>query len=313
MRMFVVLSNTKVAEIPGISAAGATTELIKYTPPADAEYIFYGKPKCIDAIPVDPDGHPTPAIITKASRELAKFPLVVVRAGSIIAPSLPHIFASDKPGGDIRYEDGSPEHEKLVEYGAMLAEEFKNEEIVVGESLPGGTTTALAVLRALGYDNARVSSAFRDNPVDLKEKVVSIALKRCRDAKGCGDPMISFVSGMVCGHGNVILAGGTQMLAVAAVAKDMGCKPKLIATTKYIIRDESANFAEIAREIGVDYYAANLDFSRSRYKGLRDYEIGHVKEGVGAGGSVYIAEKMGFSAEDVVRKTEELYSMLVED
>ena len=309
--MLVVISNTKVAEIPGISAAGATLDLIKYTPPADIEYIFYGKPKCIDAIPVTPQGHPTPAIITKASKELAKFPLIAVRVGSILPPQLPHIHVSSVPGGDIRYEDGSPEHDKLVEYGAMLGEELREYRLVVGESVPGGTTTALAVLRALGYENARVSSAFKDNPVELKEKVVEMALRRGKGPKECGDPMLSFTTGLVIGHRNLILAGGTQMLAVAAMAKEYGYKPKMIATTKFVVNDKSANFVEMTREIGIEYYSTNLNLAKSKYKGLREYEDGYVKEGVGAGGSVYIAEKMGIDNEKILNKIDELYERLI--
>ncbi len=309
--MTVVISNTRVAEIPGISAAGANTELIKYTPPADIEYIFYGMPKCIDAIPVTPEGHPTPAIITKAVKEILNFPLIPIRAGSILPPQVPHIFASSKPGGDIRFEDGSPEHEELMEKGMILGEELKDFDLVIGESIPGGTTTALAVLKSLGYD-ARTSSAFKDNPVSIKERVVEMALKRGKGAKCCGDPMLSFVAGMVMGHGNAILGGGTQMLAVAAIAKEEGYKPKVIATTKYIVLDKSANFVEMAKELGVDYHISNLDLSKSRYKGLREYEIGYVKEGVGAGGSLYMAEKMGIGLNEVTRKIEELYRRLVE-
>ena len=36
--------------------------------------------------------------------------------------------------------------------------------LVIGESIPGGTTTALAVLKALGFD-AKVSSSIPNNPM----------------------------------------------------------------------------------------------------------------------------------------------------
>jgi NaMN:DMB phosphoribosyltransferase len=58
------LSYTETATIPGLTIAGANTELTKFTPAADAEYIHFGKCKCIDSIPATPDGKPTPAIIT---------------------------------------------------------------------------------------------------------------------------------------------------------------------------------------------------------------------------------------------------------
>ena len=46
--------------------------------------------------------------------------------------------------------------------GALLSQ--YSDLLVIGECVPGGTTTALCVLRALGY-SASVSSSFVDNPV----------------------------------------------------------------------------------------------------------------------------------------------------
>jgi len=86
MMFILTIGNTAVSRIKGITAAGGNEELIKFTPPADAEYLFYDRPRCINSIPVTPSGNPTPAIITKADRELVKFPVLVVRVGSIAEP-----------------------------------------------------------------------------------------------------------------------------------------------------------------------------------------------------------------------------------
>ena len=75
------ISYTETATIPGLTIAGANTELIKFTPAADAEYIYFGKCKCIDTIPATPDGKPTPAIITKTALELANIPITVIDCG----------------------------------------------------------------------------------------------------------------------------------------------------------------------------------------------------------------------------------------
>ncbi|MDQ4073548.1 MAG: phosphoribosyltransferase, partial [Thermoproteota archaeon] len=77
------LSYTETASIPGLSVAGANTELIKFTPPADAEYLQYGKCKCIKTVPATPDGKPTPALITKTAIETADIPMMVIDSGSI--------------------------------------------------------------------------------------------------------------------------------------------------------------------------------------------------------------------------------------
>ena len=66
--------------------------------------------------------------------------------------------------------------------------------VVLGESLPGGTTTALAVLRGFGLD-CNVSSSMQNNPLDLKNKIVSDALKRKKS-----DPEITDITEINRGH-----------------------------------------------------------------------------------------------------------------
>ena len=324
-----VLGNTEISTVPGISVAGATPELTKLTPVADAEYLFHEKPLTIDVIPVTPEGHPTPAIITKAAKELADFSVLVVRGGAYLAPLVPHIHVSDAVGRDFRREPALPEFGEIIKRAKLLGEELNKtpiEELVIGESTPGGTTTAQAVLWALGYD-AKTSSASPDNPQSLKEKVISEAFARVGIERGglkdgplealrqFGDPMMATVIGLSLGfRRKIVLAGGTQMLAVSALIKALGesLDRFMIATTRWVVNDRSATFLETAREIGIVTYAADLDFSKSEFKGLRDYENGYVKEGVGAGGATWLAVKAGFSPENVSEKVEELYGRLME-
>lgn len=323
-----VLGNTEISTIPGISVAGATPELTKITPVADAEYLFHEKPLTIDAIPVTPEGHPTPAIITKAAKELADFPIIVIRGGTYLAPLVPHVHISDVVGRDFRKEIALPEFGEIIKRAKLFGEELNKlpiKELVIGESTPGGTTTAQAVLWALGYE-ARTSSASPNNPQELKERVIMEGFNRAGIEKGqlsekplealrqFGDPMIATVVGLSLGfRKDIVLAGGTQMLAVSAILKALGedMKRFMIATTRWVVNDRSATFVETAREIGIITYSADLDFSNSKFKGLRDYERGYVKEGVGAGGATWLAVKSGFSPEDVSEKVEELYERLM--
>ena len=83
-----VASYSETCEIPGITIAGADKEFLKFTAPADSEYIEYGKCVCIPGIPISPDGKPTPALLTRVSLNAAKIPHFVVNAGSKVAPSL---------------------------------------------------------------------------------------------------------------------------------------------------------------------------------------------------------------------------------
>ena len=324
-----VLGNTEISTVSGISVAGATPELTKLTPVADAEYLFHEKPLTIDVIPVTPEGHPTPAIITKAAKELANFPVLVVRGGTYLAPLVPHVQVSDAVGRDFRREPALPEFGEIIKRAKLFGEELNKmpiRELVIGESTPGGTTTAQAVLWTLGYE-ARTSSASPDNPQSLKEKVISEAFKRAGVERGqlkdnplealrqFGDPMMATVVGLALGfRKNIVLAGGTQMLAVSALLKALGedLSRFMIATTKWVVNDRSATFLDTAKEIGIITYSADLDFSKSEFKGLRDYERGYVKEGVGAGGATWLAVKAGFSPEEISEKVEELYRRLTE-
>jgi len=56
----------------------------------------------------------------------------------------------------------------------------------------------------------------------------------------------------------------------------------------------------------------NLDFSRSPYEGLRYYERGYVKEGVGAGGTAFIAHVLtGKSVREIEKSVNEEYERLM--
>ena len=49
-------------------------------------------------------------------------------------------------------------------------------------------------------------------------------------------------------------------------------------------------------------FASSLNFKSSTFKELTDYEIGYVKEGVGAGGMSILAFLKGFSNEEIVSR-----------
>ncbi len=99
------ISYTVTSEIPGITAAGANAELLKYTSPADAEFLYHGRCSCIDAIPATPDGKPTPALITRTALQLATIPLLIVDAGAKIKPSIPYVSFGVEPGRNIVNEN----------------------------------------------------------------------------------------------------------------------------------------------------------------------------------------------------------------
>lgn len=322
-----VIATTDVSLIPGITIAGASPEMTHYTPAADAEFLLEGKCEVIKGIPVSPEGIPTPAIISRASLSLVNTTKLVVDAGAKIKPNVPFITLHGTHGRDIR--EGSLDVDvvnRIIKNGIKLGEELSNsyELLVIGESVPAGTTTALSVLLALGYDALnKVSSASPRNPHELKNK---IALEAVKGLEGkdlisklakVSDPMLIGVAGIVIGFkGKVLLAGGTQMVAAASIIKEIDksrLSEVIIGTTRWIIEDKSADILGLAKQVGVSVSAAMLDFSSSKYEGLRMYEKGYVKEGVGAGGSAIMAMLNGYSSKDILRKVEEIYSSLISE
>ena len=321
-----VTSYTETSEIPGITVAGADPDFIKFTPPADAEFIHYGFCKSIDIIPMTPDGKPTPALLTRTALESASIPQITISAGSKITPKLPYFETGLPFGKNISTEPGLEQSsvEHAVDYGKIIGRTLASctNCLVIGESIPGGTTTALAVMRGLGID-ARVSSSMPKNPQSLKTEIVEKALMRS-DSKepydvisNVGDPMIPFVAGMLSTASeitNVILAGGTQMAAVLALAKSTGYDKDRVAigTTSYIINDNSANFLETVKSIS-DIPVLSIDpkLEDSKFDGLRAYSEGFVKEGAGAGGSMIASLlKTGMNSKKLLALIDDEYSRI---
>jgi len=296
-----VISYTETCEISGITFAGADKNSIQFTPPADAEYLHYGYCKTIDNIPMTPDGKPTPGLLTKTALESASIPHLTINAGSKISPQLPFIETGLSFGKDISIQDAMTDSQVslAVDYGRIVGRSMASltDCLIIGESIPGGTTTALAVLRALGFD-AKVSSSIPNNPVELKNKVVNSALERIDSdhpysiVAKVGDPMIPFVAGMLSSASDVskvMLAGGTQMTAVLAFASKIGFNEEntAIGTTSYIINDQSANFKSLVQKIAdIPIISVDPGLKNSKYPGLKAFSEGFAKEGVGAGGSI---------------------------
>jgi len=321
-----VISYTATCEIPGITVAGANPDLLKFTAAADAEFIQYGYCKSIDAIPMTPDGKPTPALLTKVALETASIPCFVINAGSKVIPKLPYVELGLESGKNIAHESALDQKfvKKAVENGRIVGRSLGSSTdcLIIGESIPGGTTTALGVLKGLGVE-AFVSSSMPQNPTNLKNKIVQNALKRLQSTDPydvvaeLGDPMIPSIAGILSTaseYANVILAGGTQMAAVLAFAKNIGFNEKntVIGTTSYIVDDKTANLVDAVRQISdIPVLVAKLKLGQSKITGLRSYAEGFVKEGAGAGGaSIACMIKTGLDTEKLLLLTEKEYQQI---
>jgi uncharacterized protein (TIGR00303 family) len=330
------LGTTETAKIPGISAAGAMPEITDYTPPADIELLLLGKCKCINGVPVTPDGIPTPALITMSALKLADIPALPVNAGLRILPQVPFVELGAKPGRDIRTGKAVDNVEEVLQRAKLAGKILSKavEYLVIGESIPGGTTTALGVLLAMGINaKGKVSSSMPGNPHDLKTKAVEEGLTALgikfgdfandpiRAISCVGDPMMPAFAGLVLGAAEnvpVLMAGGTQMTAILATINSLN--PKVlcnvaIGTTRWIVEDKTSDLKGIVAQIAhVPILAANLNFSNSKFTGLKAYEAGVVKEGVGVGGTSIAAmakSKGAITKEKLLAEIEKNYVQLV--
>src|SRR5581483_5047162 len=333
------ISHTAASEIPGLTVAGANPELVKYTSPADSEFLYYGHCKCINAVPATPDGKPTPALITRAALQLAEIPFLIVDAGAKVKPSIPYVSFGLEPGRNITKENAMDMQSvrQAFDHGMLLGKQLAqlSDLVVVGESIPGGTTTTLAVLGALGIDaRFKVSSSMPENPHDLKNKVVASAMERAGVTFGSisspfeaiatfGDPMMPSVAGVA--HGaldrgsRVMLAGGTQMSAIVTILKRLGkpLKGLCIGTTSYVAKDPSSDLKGLVGMAAgqVPVLSCDLYLGGSSKPGLQAFAKGFVKEGVGAGGASIAAmlkSKGRITGKKLMKAIEKEYEISIE-
>jgi uncharacterized protein (TIGR00303 family) len=245
---------------------------------------------------------------------LATIPLLVVDAGAKVKPSIPYVSFGVQPGRNILNENALDisSVKRAFEHGELLGKQLAimSDLTVLGESIPGGTTTALAVLRALGIDaRFKVSSSMAENPHNLKNKVVDSAIKRViadgiqvisspfEAISAFGDPMMPSVAGIASGvlsaNGKIMLAGGTQMAAIVAILNRLGrvLNRLYIGTTTYVTKDPSSDLSNLVGMASerVPILSCDLHLDESSKPGLQAFAKGFVKEGVGAGGASIVA------------------------
>jgi uncharacterized protein (TIGR00303 family) len=219
--------------------------------------------------------------------------------------------------------------------GREWSQNHPGDYLLIGECVVAGTTTALAVLLGLGIDAAgKVNSSHvacnHDQKLNLaRQGLVALQNSSSGDSDygfqvlaAVGDPMQPVAAGMAIGASGlsgVLLAGGTQMLAVAAIAQSLAKSQNLewrsenvvVGTTRWVVDDPSGDTVGLAKAIGsVPLISTNLNFQTARYEQLRMYERGFVKEGVGAGGcAIAAALYANWDNQQMVCAIEDLLSM----
>lgn len=338
-RYLLCLGSTELSDQEGISAAGCDAQSRRLTPAIDAEALCLGRTVSAPSLPVSPAGIVSPVVLSRAALQLLEIEPLIYDCGSFVVPQIEHITVNRTPA---RCLSAAPVMalslvQKLFSEGLRIGAELgKNAgHLILAECVPGGTTTALALLTALGYPaNELVSGSMPAPNLTLRATLVQEALSTSGYAAEhfqaeplsavavCGDPMQPFVAGLAAGasfYGPVILGGGSQMLAVYALIKHLSLNNKvkvslpslLVATTKWVAFDPACRSAELAALVGAPFLASCPDFNQSKHPGLRAYEQGNVKEGVGAGAVMAVAGWKGFSEMNIRTAIDDSYEQMV--
>jgi uncharacterized protein (TIGR00303 family) len=330
------VASTATSDIPGISAAGATPELRRLTPRIDAEILSAGKTVDGMPLPVSPSGIVSPVVITRAVVKLLDLPVTVIDCGSFSPPGVDCLTVGTTPakclssGCALERRQVDALFQAGVRIGCRVRDEL--DYLILSECVPGGTTTGAALLAALGYEARQlVSSSLPEADFALKHSLIESGFMLSGIKPGVspldavaaiGDPMQPVAAGIALAASSkvpVILAGGSQMLAVWALisaidpaAQGLDERQLAVITTKWVAFDRQAGSARLAALVGAPFAASCPDFTQSRHAGLRAYEEGNVKEGVGAGGAMAAAYLEGrASGIEIVEAIDRQYDELV--
>ena len=310
---YLVIAGTETSQIQGISAAGINSKARRRTALADAEFLLFGASKDHKYKLPFLNAGVTPALISYVCRKLICASPIVVPIGIKEKPYFSHLTVENYLVGPAK---------------CLTTGKSTKQPIFISESVPGGTTTAQAVMEAFGLNvNNLIGSSLINAPRNLKTKVIKAGLLKANlknnfDSldviSSVGDPFQAFSMGLLIGarlaKQSVVLSGGSQMLAVILLALEfIDSKQKqefvdfvFIATTGWLVKDNSlGDLLDLINEkhnVNLLGFASSLNFKSSTFKELTDYEIGYVKEGVGAGGMSILAFLKGFSNEEIVSR-----------
>jgi len=323
------LSNTKTANIEGITQAGIPG-MIHLTPTLDSEFVSTGEVRSLENIAETPKGVPTPALITRGVHLLAPYGRIeLLNLGLEVSPKIEHFkihhfeiepSQSIAKGANINAQEL---FQKGIDFGQTY--ECKDEYIILGESVPSGTTTAMATAIGLKYKaKACFSSSFKNVPNDIREKTLKLALSHLGEKDDIfevlskvGDNMLIFNAGFILGLNNkipLILAGGTQMAGVLLIVDrilqlmggTMESSNLALCTTKWVAKDEHSDIKALLEllRFPINAYYSDFDFSLSEHPALKLYDEGEAKEGVGAGGALMYGFLNGLSKHDITKQVE---------
>jgi uncharacterized protein (TIGR00303 family) len=353
-QVLLLLAATDTAAVEGISAAGASPASRRSTAAADAELLWLGPAlRLPHALPPLPAGV-SPALIAQVALAGLGLTPLLVDLGCAVAPAVPHLrLPPPAGGGPARCLSGGSARavervEALLEQGRRWGRQLTaprasqaGRPLLLAECVPGGTTTAQAVLTGLGIEAGGIVSGSLHRPAHaLKADLVARGLSASglagptrpdplRLLAALGDPMQALAVGLLLaaveGGQPVLLAGGSQMAAVLALALALASpsqRPRLaelaaVGTTAWVASEADSDLALLLHRIGRRWgveplaFAASLRFRGPFHPALADYERGYVKEGVGAGGLAILWELAGRSPDALAAACDRACTLLL--
>jgi uncharacterized protein (TIGR00303 family) len=342
-RVLLLLAGTATSAVPGISAAGATPESRRLTAAADAELLLLGptlpRPHALPPLPAGV----SPALIARVVVEELGLQPLVVDAGAAVAPAVPHLQLGQQPARCLSSGRAmDPERvQQLLALGRRWGQQLarRPQPLLLAECVPGGTSTAQAVLQGLGLPvEGLVSGSLREPAHALKAELVRRGLAAAELQGGTaspeavlaavGDPMQPLAAGLVQAAAlqglPLVLAGGSQMAAVLALALAF-CTPEqrprlvaqvAIATTAWVAAERSSDLVLLLEQLRQRWgceplaFATGLRFSACRAPQLQAFEQGYVKEGVGAGGLAALWQLSGRSCQALAAACDQACALL---
>ena len=335
LNFYLILAGTNTSKIDGISAVGVDSKSRINTTLADAEFLLFGPIEDFRYKLPFLKGGVTPALISYVCLNLIKANVIVVPIGIAKLPYFNHLNIEkgySNPSECLSTGKAMPINRviNLFEKGFSIGVSSKS-PLFISESVPGGTTTAQAVLEAIGFNKIDhlIGSSLIDPPFKLKREIIDRGISNANlksdftsmdVISSLGDPFQAFCMGVLIGarknDQTVILSGGSQMIALLAIAlecinseeKKFFAEKVFISTTGWLVRDNKLNILLnlVANRHNVSLLGigSGLDFSSSKYQELKDYEQGYVKEGVGAGGFSMVAYLKGFNYQEIISECE---------
>ena len=333
-KFYLIIAGTDTSQIKGISAAGIDPKSRKVTALADAEFLLFGPNKNnVYKLPRLPAGV-TPALISKACSNLMGVNSIVIPIGVYEKPYFKHLSVEKILKGPAKsILSGKAMSKKrvmnLYESGLAIGKST-NQPLFISESVPGGTTTAQAIMEAFGLEVSHlVGSSLLDPPRKLKKETITSGLLKAnlKDKfssidviSALGDPFQAFTMGLIIGarevNQTIILSGGSQMIAIILLALEYGqflnkqafVDKIFIATTSWLSNDDALNnllfLVANKHQVKLFGFSSCLNFKTTNSQELKDYEFGYVKEGVGAGGMSFLAYLKGFTYKQIVSECE---------